>query len=270
MSGGAGDVGLAPVERGYHALRSPEWRDMEERNAAAMLEFQRQLAARNGSGGAYAEAAEDKDRNPTFSESAGDPHERLAATKLNKVAKAAKVVRCRDAHARGRDRADADQRDLARFDGVDDRLTRLLAQRAYDDSPDVDLPLSEQITLSERQRCIERQDLSARALRYIETELHAAEQEDEQADRELRAAASAVLMEQAAFLAAELVGVQAHEAELRARLRAYGDATLPGIGGATPLPAAAVQALNAVREEVGRDLAREVELRRQHTALMDD
>ena len=77
-------------------------------------------------------------------------------------------------------------------------------------------------------------------------------------------------MKQAEWLTQELEGVQAHELDLRQRLRAYADCNLPGLSGAVPLPPKAVELLNTPRVEIGRDLQLEAKLREQHAALMAD
>jgi hypothetical protein len=258
-------IGIGQVPRGLDGLKSTAALECDALVAQRMAEYQRAISARNGGvmpvpdGAAMAPEPE-----PT-----GTPAERLAAAKEAHAAAKARHVKIKDAYSRATDRVDADARDLARFNGVDDRLTRWAVAQAYDGASD-DLPLSEQITLAERARSIERHELSSRALRHVAGELHAAEQAETETDRRLRAAASAVLMEQAAFLARELAGVQAHELELRQRIRSYGDVNLPGLVGATPLPFACIEALNSPRAETVRDLNSEAALREQHARLMAD
>jgi hypothetical protein len=256
---GPGDVGLAPIERGYAALRSSEWAEMERRNSEAMVAFQAALAARNGGG--YADA-------PQVAGEAPEPAPTLLEAKAAHAAAVARVARVRDAMARAQDRADANERDLARYSAIDDRIERWVAEQAYADEPSDQLPLSEQLAMAERARAVERHDLASRALRHVTEELRTAEAAEQQTDRQLRAAASAVLMEQAAWLGQELEGVDKHAEDLRARIRAYADANLPGLHGAVALPFAALTALNAPRAETTRDIGREVALREQHAKLM--
>ena len=254
----SGNIGLAQPDRAYP--RTEAWKAMEQANSEAMRKMTAALAARNGSG--YAEVA---------SQAVGEalePPVGLAEAKAAHAAAVARVAKVKDALSRAQDRADANERDLARYGAIDDRIERWAVAQAYADEPADQLPLSEQLAMAERARAVERHDLAARALRHVSEELRVAERDEQATDRALRAAASAVLMEQAAFLAREHAGVVAHEQELRQRIKAYGDANLPGLGGATALPHVCIEALNTVREELGRDLEREQALRKEHAKLM--
>ena len=56
--------------------------------------------------------------------------------------------------ARAQDRADANKRDLARYNAIDDRIERWVAEQAYADQPSDQLPLSEQLAMAERGRAV--------------------------------------------------------------------------------------------------------------------
>lgn len=240
---------------------SDAYREMLQANRAAVESFQRTMAGRSGSGIPDAVQATGEVAGAVVG---------LAEARAAHAAAVARVARVREAMARAQDRADANERDLARYNAIDDRIERWVAEQAYADEPSDQLPLSEQLAMAERGRAVERHDLAARALRHVAGELHAAELEERQTDRQLRASASAELMQQAEWLAQELEGVQAHEVELRQRLRAFADCNLPTMTGAAPLPPKAVELLNAPRVEIGRDLALEMKLREQHAALIAD
>jgi hypothetical protein len=260
-------VGLAQPDKAYP--RTPEWAEMERLNGERMLEFQRQLAMRNGGGMPYAVPAEQGD-NITMIEPAGDPHEALAEAKLAHASAREAVGKVRSGRDRARDRLDAHERDAARFAGLDDRIRRTLIERSYSDSPDDGLPIADQVALDERARLIERTSQATRAVGLMDEELRLVEQQERETDRAVRSAATAVLMSRVPALVERAAALEAELHEVLQDIKSLADCSLPTMTGGAQLPPAAVAALNAVRPELQRDLQRELSLREEHSRLMDD
>jgi hypothetical protein len=174
----------------------------------------------------------------------GDPLEGVQAAKQAHAEAVSALAAAQEVYDRALARMEKCEQDLQSHADLDAEIEAWTV-RQLKENRTTDLSYAFKTRLTERAQAKDRFDIAKAAQAKLQRELATAQGTARQAERFVKAAASAYIMRQAEEMVEDLRRAEAAAVECRSILLSLGAAWLPGLHGAYPLPASIAAALNA-------------------------